>query len=220
MKRWLTRILICLAMGVVTTVGVALAAAKWSTGAWSPTPALSPEEKETLTDSFGMSEMDLAWLSYSIVGGLAAEWRFYNPHYSGPVLMTGRFGWPFSALGYERRREWRGVKEGVWPNEMFHWLSADITSDTARKTAIASQWNISNASRPTPDTVHAKGFALDAFLYAAVWFAVLVGFSAVRRTRRALRKRHGHCPMCGYDLRGDLDVGCPECGWNRPGSES
>lgn len=25
----------------------------------------------------------------------------------------------------------------------------------------------------------------------------------------------GYCPMCKYDLRGDLDSGCPECGWNR-----
>ena len=26
----------------------------------------------------------------------------------------------------------------------------------------------------------------------------------------------GHCPRCGYDLRRDLNAGCPECGWNRP----
>ncbi len=25
----------------------------------------------------------------------------------------------------------------------------------------------------------------------------------------------GICPTCGYDLRGELDAGCPECGWNR-----
>ncbi len=23
------------------------------------------------------------------------------------------------------------------------------------------------------------------------------------------------CSRCGYDLRGNLDAGCPECGWNR-----
>lgn len=42
------------------------------------------------------------------------------------------------------------------------------------------------------------------------------GVVAVRAMqRRTLRKKRGLCPMCGYDLRGDLDAGCPECGWNR-----
>lgn len=26
----------------------------------------------------------------------------------------------------------------------------------------------------------------------------------------------GMCPKCQYDLRGKTDLGCPECGWNRP----
>ena len=25
----------------------------------------------------------------------------------------------------------------------------------------------------------------------------------------------GRCVKCGYDLRGDMEQGCPECGWNR-----
>lgn len=32
------------------------------------------------------------------------------------------------------------------------------------------------------------------------------------RNRRASR---GCCRMCGYDLRGNLEGGCCECGWNR-----
>lgn len=34
--------------------------------------------------------------------------------------------------------------------------------------------------------------------------------------RLAVRKRRldmGYCPRCGYDLRGDLNHRCPECGW-------
>jgi len=27
------------------------------------------------------------------------------------------------------------------------------------------------------------------------------------------------CPECGYDLRGNLDAGCPECGWGRGDEE-
>ena len=34
-----------------------------------------------------------------------------------------------------------------------------------------------------------------------------------RRFRVAARE--GACPACGYDLRGELEAGCPECGWKR-----
>ena len=33
--------------------------------------------------------------------------------------------------------------------------------------------------------------------------------------REKRRMRRGLCPLCNYDLRGDLAAGCPECGWNR-----
>jgi hypothetical protein len=39
-------------------------------------------------------------------------------------------------------------------------------------------------------------------------------FAIIRRERQRLAKER--CPQCGYDLRGALDKGCPECGWNRP----
>ena len=31
-----------------------------------------------------------------------------------------------------------------------------------------------------------------------------------------IRSFPGSCEQCGYDLRGQLDGGCPECGWRRP----
>ena len=57
------------------------------------------------------------------------------------------------------------------------------------------------------------GFAVNTAFYAApLWllFAVMP-----RAVRRHLRRRRGRCLKCGYDLRGDLAGGCPECGWNR-----
>ncbi|MCC6678002.1 MAG: hypothetical protein IT436_12735 [Phycisphaerales bacterium] len=39
-------------------------------------------------------------------------------------------------------------------------------------------------------------------------------FRGERRSERRLA--HGLCPPCGYDLRGEFEAGCPECGWNRP----
>ncbi len=64
------------------------------------------------------------------------------------------------------------------------------------------------------------GFLIDTLFYGAIWFGLLFGFGATRTALRALRTRRGLCPMCGYDLRGNLDAGCPECGWNRAEVES
>jgi hypothetical protein len=58
------------------------------------------------------------------------------------------------------------------------------------------------------------GFVLDTLFYAAIWFGLFFGFASAKR---AIRRRRGRCPMCGYDLRGapGLAAGCSECGWNR-----
>ena len=43
------------------------------------------------------------------------------------------------------------------------------------------------------------------------------------RELAAVRKeklRRGRCLKRGYDLRGELDAGCPECGWGRESSEA
>jgi len=57
--------------------------------------------------------------------------------------------------------------------------------------------------------------------YAAVgwWMLFWAGWIALLSTgpalSRAIRSSVGRCADCGYDLRGDLDSGCPECGWGR-----
>ena len=52
----------------------------------------------------------------------------------------------------------------------------------------------------------------------AIWLGLLCAVRAVamwlRETRRGYRAWDGRCEECGYDLRGDLSGGCPECGWN------
>ena len=45
------------------------------------------------------------------------------------------------------------------------------------------------------------GFVIDTLFYAAIWFGVFFGFASAKR---AIRRKRGRCPMCGYDLRGAL----------------
>ena len=52
------------------------------------------------------------------------------------------------------------------------------------------------------------GFLINTLFYAVIWFALIFGW---RAHMRVIRRWRGHCPMCKYDLRGDLKRGCPEC---------
>ena len=61
------------------------------------------------------------------------------------------------------------------------------------------------------------GFALNTIFYAALFWLGLRGPFALRRY---LRRQRGRCLNCGYDLRGDLAAGCPECGWGRIDAQS
>lgn len=56
------------------------------------------------------------------------------------------------------------------------------------------------------------GFAINTGLYTS---ALIVLYSLWWLLRRSIRYSHGRCLSCGYDLRGDLNSGCSECGWRR-----
>lgn len=56
------------------------------------------------------------------------------------------------------------------------------------------------------------GLILNTLVYAAIWMVLLIAPSALRRSHR---RRCGRCIRCGYDLKGNLDSGCSECGWHR-----
>jgi hypothetical protein len=57
------------------------------------------------------------------------------------------------------------------------------------------------------------GLLANTLVYATVTLLVA---QATRTVQRARRRRGGHCPSCGYDLQFRFDVGCAECGWNKP----
>jgi hypothetical protein len=78
--------------------------------------------------------------------------------------------------------------------------------------------------RALPYSMIWPGFAIDTLFYAAIWLTLFFGIVG---GKRAIRRKRGRCPRCGYDLRGQrhqgteprrhegLGAGCPECGWNR-----
>lgn len=56
------------------------------------------------------------------------------------------------------------------------------------------------------------GLVLDSTLYATLLWMMMRVSSTLRGL---IRRKRGRCLACGYDLRGDLAGGCPECGWGR-----
>ena len=101
-----------------------------------------------------------------------------------------------------------------WPALAVHggMTATDFIRVTDSFGAIVFERKLWFQSRVIPLVPLWPGFLIDTLFYAALWLGLIVGFGAARRT---LRKRRGRCPMCAYDLRGNLDAGCPECGWNR-----
>lgn len=65
--------------------------------------------------------------------------------------------------------------------------------------------------RPLPMQPVWTGFALNTLLFGAIIALTMLSVPI----RRELRLRRGHCPRCAYDLASNLNVGCPECGWQR-----
>jgi hypothetical protein len=56
------------------------------------------------------------------------------------------------------------------------------------------------------------GFAVNSLFYGVSLWLVISGLFILRRF---IRLKRGHCPPCGYDLRGNPEGGCPECWWGR-----
>ncbi len=52
-------------------------------------------------------------------------------------------------------------------------------------------------------------------LYGLLAYGSWAAFGSLKHNRR---KSRGLCPQCKYDLRGDHESGCPECGWGREAS--
>jgi hypothetical protein len=58
----------------------------------------------------------------------------------------------------------------------------------------------------------------DVLFYPLIGIALVIILYILARNggwRRWHRRRRGACLNCGYDLRGDVSHGCPECGWRR-----
>ena len=188
MTRWGLRIFVCLLLGALTTVGV-------------------------------------AW-RLEVVGPSTGEYVFDE----GAVVGSEHERFILS-------RDWPappGPPDWYWTNRKFGSRFIVLYSQGAGGTLVAATWQtgwpmlalesrhddaapgevgvVSVFGRDRPILPIPFGFVIDTCFYGALWTIPFLGFSFMSAR---IRRRRGRCPICAYDLRGDMDRGCPECGWNR-----
>lgn len=227
--RWYHFILICVALGAVTTVGVAWFAAAWSSyqrswaGAYDV--AFTPVIIETddtyraeaaigvrtgpgvsiLMPTATVRPVTIGVLSeqtqFSMLRELCHRCSWENVTDAPPAWMRGlRFTSNAEPVLHE-------LLECGWPLRCLHGARRGRVDDHT----LANVWlmgeqsaaNLALPLRPLP-----IGFAINTVFYGALWFGIIAcpGF-----VRRRIRQRRDGCPSCGYDLRGS-DGACPECG--------
>ncbi len=120
------------------------------------------------------------------------------------IIRTLAHGWPFVCMEWASVRPERSVPPGTTePPEEHHW-SITLHGQTNANTVDAT-WLL-------PLHPVWSGLAANTVFYGAIWALPLIGLPLLKQRRR---RRKGHCPHCNYDLKSDLEHGCPECGWGR-----
>jgi len=205
MRRWTLRITICLILGAITTVAVACG---WSLATITTDGRPFQPEFESWVDfkrytdrswpalipsDFSIREFatrhELGWAATRIEAWAADEMSYLR-------CEIRRGGWPFLSM----RGEW------CWDDSQ--WRPQNV--QVKRLLLLNSFRHETRMALPLRPIW--PGFLIDTLFYAAIWFGVFFGFTSAKRFIRAKR---GRCPHCGYDLRGQLAAGCPECGGGR-----
>ena len=129
-----------------------------------------------------------------------------RPLSAATIVVRDRSGWPLRALQGEQ------------------WLlkSEDYPDVPARRWFFESRFAIANVRvfnswkgmMATDNRLLAylpiwPGFTVNTLFYAAILWVLIPGPFALRRL---IRRRHGLCPNCAYDLRHAEHEACPECG--------
>jgi hypothetical protein len=205
MRRRILRILLFLLAGAIVNVAVA-----WGCAAYHQQPGVLAIGTYVANGDEGI------WPRYagaSYPDARVYGWSWQAPGFTGfnlakatgtsspPFVEVYRCGWPLRCL------EGHDLVEGV------------TLSRVALRRPFDWAWRAGLTDRPygpVPCSPLWPGFAVNALFYAALlWLCFCGPFALRRQIRRHLRARRGRCIKCGYDVRGELDAGCPECGWNR-----
>ncbi len=229
-SRLIKRTAVCAMLGLVTTVLVA-----WSFAAWGSVGVRSTTRGSVI---FTVPKTEL-WGHAFVTKGIGGVqrfnyWRGTAPAEHAALMSPEQFGplrssWGLSANdraervtsdAHELTREWAFG----FPMPAL-WLHQDIgPAGTIEQSGIPVPIAFYKGTklrtippRALPLSPAWFGLIVNTLVFGGLWWFVLFGVPAIRAKQRMDK---GLCPKCTYDLIGDLDSGCPECGWGRDGKKS
>ena len=221
MKRELLFILLALVLGAVFTIASAWAASWIGAARWAPRPGPPqvPRAWAYFTDNQALDARGFLPVGFEIINAWhldVGSMTTLDLHREGVVtgdhsqLQTVWAGWPARSMTGEKITAMTGG-EG-WRAKV-----ADVRYEAAIGPGpLVGSSYVAHKPRLLPLRPMWPGFAINMLLYALIaWLLIRGPFVARHYSRREIRRRRGRCLKCGYDLRGDYDAGCPECGWNR-----
>lgn len=215
----------CLCFGMVVTVSVA-----WRCAAWMKVDPGTNLLDQQRGSGKGPTGWELWQVYRTEAPGLARIESRYSVNWTGNLLLSkepaeGLIPWwadEFIQLGDQDHHVI--LCGSGWPTHALWWWSDLGTHQQPGRgiqDGIALSSHTSMTGRPS--------IALRALPFRPIWFGVIADtlfhgsaglcvFVLVRSARMTIgwrRRRCGCCPACGYILRGNLEHGCPECGWRR-----
>lgn len=240
MKRFLRYVVVCLMLGVITTVAVAWGCAFWTdVYDGSLTRVIQPSESDAYEWYFdvrrqpGSASINLWCILLVKVG--SDEVAPAIPTTVPPDFPTWNQGWPHeSQVSWFGSQIARAQEARGWPWLAMwceHFTYCEQTFEELRSNPTFMTYKslpyrgfalkpIARPIRPAitrvlPLGIIWTGFAGCTVLYASLWLILLYVPSVFANLRQQIRYRRDQCIACGYDLRGDFSAGCPECGWRR-----
>jgi hypothetical protein len=207
-------LLLCLLLGILSTLALA-----WGCAALvNPCSAAGDFEHQPRPDGrsdvlviqsrFGHTRINRAVCDQLILDDATGGIRMARWSARGEASSESRAGWPLRAFSCDN------------PDE----VSIIINSSGMQMAgnggkSVRGGWELSpfaggmfgKSWRAIPLRPLWGGLLVDILVLATLWFALLAGMDAFRRSRR---RERGLCPRCAYDLRssGVTHKRCPECG--------
>ncbi len=198
MKYLASRLVLLLLVGAVINIAVA-----WALAIWSGSVVFDAQSTASWADRLQREGKSLD----QALRGLGLDLVLIRREPPDPYIHLYRAGWPLRAMEGEAWRAATGKLE--FASAVGVSSGVDLYAELVRG---AAKVQTTSPQRILPLRPAWPGFLGNTVLYAVVAMAMIACASLVRRRYRGWR---GRCAACGYDLRGDLDRGCPECGHKR-----